>query len=241
MKDKMLLSAVLALVAIFFVQSTPAATKTSTQHGQAKVVSISGSATFRHANGESGSLKVGQILTEGASISTSPVATVELDLGVNGQSLTISKDSTVAIDQLDFTGSGADTVINTRLNLTKGGLYANVKKLAANSKYEIKTANGVAGVRGTSLSILSNGVAHVWQGSLSIVHFVNGVASQPFLVPAGQTVYPPGTPGGVPTLVPLPAEMERPDTAFDEQPDRERLPNTTTFDKIVKGKHNSAK
>lgn len=241
MKEKMFHSALLALAAVFFVQSAQAATKAGTQPGKAKVVQIIGRATYQDASGQQGNLKVGQILGEGASISSGPAATVELSLGVNGESLTIMPDSTVAIAQLDFTGTGADAVVNTRLNLTKGGLHGNVKKLAANSKYEIKTSTCVAGVRGTSYSILASGIAHVWQGSLNVVYIVGGVASQPFLVLAGQTVYPPTTPGGVPTLGPIPAEMELPDTTVVTVPDKETLPNTTTFDKIVKNKRNSPK
>jgi len=196
----------LALAAMFFVNPAQAITNAGTQQGQAKVVKINGNATYQ-SGGQSRDLKVGQILTAGASISTGPAATVELSLGVNGQSLTISKDSTVAIDQLDFTGTGADTVINTKLNLTKGGLNGNVKKLAANSKYEIKTANGVAGVRGTSFAIFSNGVTHVSEGAVYMVYFIGGKFSEPFLVLKDQTVYPPTTPGGVPTLGPIPPGM----------------------------------
>ena len=197
----------LALAAVFFINSAQAVTNAGTQQGQAKVTKITGNATYRSAS-QSGDLKVGQILTAGASISTGPAATVDLSLCVNGQSLTISSDSTVAIDQLDFTGTGDEAVINTRLNLTKGGLNGNVKKLAGNSKYEIKTANGVAGVRGTTYAILSNGVTHVFRGAVYMRFVVGGVASEPFLVLAGQTVYPPTTPGGVPTLGPRPSEMD---------------------------------
>ncbi len=199
-----------ALAAVFFVTPAQAVNNADTQQGKAKVAKITGNATYNNANGQSGDLKVGQILQAGATINTGPAATVELNMGVNGQSLTVSPDSTVAIDQLDFTGTGADTVVNTRLNLTKGGLNGNVKKLAANSKYEIKTANGVAGIRGTSYSILANGVLHVWQGSVYMFYVVGGIASEPFLVLEGQTAYPPTTPGGVPTLGPMPDIMNRP-------------------------------
>ena len=214
----------LALAAVLFANPAQAVTNAGTQQGQAKVAKITGNATYQSA-GQSGDLKVGQILQAGASISTGPAATVELNLGVNGQSLTISPDSTVAIDQLDFTGTGADTVINTRLNLTKGGLNGNVKKLAANSKYEIKTANGVAGVRGTSFAILSNGVLHVITGSVYMIYFIGDKLSEPFLVLEGQTVYPPTTAGGVPTLGPTPTRGS--DGPFFTIPDGKRTETPT--------------
>ncbi len=218
----------LALAAVFFVSSTQAATNAGTQPGKATVTKINGDATYKSAGGQGGDLKVGQILAEGDTINTGAAATVELNLGVNGQSLTIKPASSVTLDQLNFTGTGADTVINTRLNLTKGGLNGNVKKLAANSKYEVKTANGVAGVRGTSFSILSNGVTHVWQGSVIMIFVVNGVFSEPFLVLEGQTVYPPTTPGGKPTLGDLPPTMTR-DTAITVPDDRRGTPTTVVF------------
>ncbi len=218
---------VLALATVVFVTPAQAVTNAGTQQGKATVVKVNGSATFKAASGQGGDLKVGQILEAGASISTGPAATVELNMGVNGQSLTVKSDSTVAIDQLDFTGTGADTVVNTRLNLTKGGLNGNVKKLAANSKYEIKTANGVAGVRGTSFSALASGVVHVWQGSVYMIYIVGGVASAPILVLEGQTVFPPTTPGGKPTLGDLPPGMER-GTGYTV-PDKESAPAPLTL------------
>ena len=198
----------LALTAAFFITSAQAVTNAGTQQGKAKVVKITGNATYNAANGEKGNLKVGQILEAGATISTGVAATVELNLGVNGNLLVIKPDTTVAIDQLDFTGTGADTVANTRLNLTKGGLNGNVKKLARNSNYEIKTANGVAGVRGTAYTIDSNGVVHVWDGAVNITYTVRGV-SKTVTVLQGQTMYPPDATHTEPYLGEIPTDWNR--------------------------------
>ncbi len=195
----------LALAAVFFVNSAPAATNADTQQGKAKVTRIKGAATYK-SGGQSGDLKVGQILHAGDSVSTGLATTVELDLGANGKSLTINPDSTVAIDKLDLSEGGA--VINTRLNLTKGGLSGNVKKLTAGSKYEVQTAKGVAGVRGTSYSALASGVVHVFSGSIIVIYVIDGKESAPVEVLEGQTLYPPTEPGGVPTLGPFLDELK---------------------------------
>jgi len=216
----------LALAAAFFVSSAQAATSAGTQPGQAKVTKITGTATFK-GGGQSGELKVGQILGAGATISTGVAATVELDLGVNGKSLTIKPDSTVAIDKLDFSNTCEGTVINTRLNLTKGGLSGNVKKLARESKYEVQTAKGVAGVRGTSYSILSSGVIHVWTGSMMVVYTLDdGTQTDPIEVVAGQTMYPPTPPSRVPTLGP-PTGFEDPTVV--EVPEAGARPGFPTY------------
>ena len=50
------------------------------------------------------------------------------------------------------------------------GGYTIVKKLAATSKYEVKTPNGVAGIRGTEYSISASGDVQVVSGSIVVVY-----------------------------------------------------------------------
>ena len=64
--------------------------------------------------------------------------------------------SLLIIDKLTTTDTGADTVSDTELNLKQGGIYASVKKLSPASQYLVKTPTGIAGVRGTQVSILLN-------------------------------------------------------------------------------------
>src|SRR5215471_14798802 len=61
----------------------------------------------------------------------------------------ILEDSALAIDKLTTTQTGADVVSETQLDLQRGRIMGNVKKMSAASKYEVKIPNGVAGIRGT--------------------------------------------------------------------------------------------
>jgi hypothetical protein len=64
--------------------------------------------------------------------------------------------STLVIDKLTTTSSGADTVSDTELNVKKGSIFASVKKLSPAAQYLVKTPTGIAGVRGTQFSITLN-------------------------------------------------------------------------------------
>jgi hypothetical protein len=65
-------------------------------------------------------------------------------------------NSTLAIDKLSTTSSGADTVGDTELDLKQGSIYASVKKLSPTAEYLVKTPTGIAGVRGTELFLSLN-------------------------------------------------------------------------------------
>ncbi len=68
----------------------------------------------------------------------------------------VMADSSLTIDKLTTTDTGADTVSDTELDLKKGGIYASVKKLSPAAQYLVKTPTGIAGVRGTQFSIMLN-------------------------------------------------------------------------------------
>lgn len=64
--------------------------------------------------------------------------------------------TTLVIDKLTTTSSGADTVSDTELDLKQGSIYASVKKLSPAAQYLVKTPTGIAGVRGTQFTIALN-------------------------------------------------------------------------------------
>jgi len=77
-------------------------------------------------------------------------------------------DSVLGIDKLTSLQTGADVVTETQLDLKRGRLTGNVKKLSAASKYEVKLPNGVAGVRGTLFDIQAVGIVKVYIGSMIV-------------------------------------------------------------------------
>src|SRR5437899_7982601 len=66
--------------------------------------------------------------------------------------------------------TGADTVSETQLDLQRGKIFGNVKKMSAASRYEVKLPNGVAGIRGTIYTLTASGVVQVLVGSVVIAY-----------------------------------------------------------------------
>jgi hypothetical protein len=85
--------------------------------------------------------------------------------------------------------------------LKNGRILGSVKKMAAASKYEVKTPVGVAGIRGTEYDIDSRGKVTIVTGAAVVVYVINGTILPPVNVGTGQTVTPP-TAGGQPTVSP---------------------------------------
>ena len=119
-------------------------------------------------------------------------------------------NSTIAIDRLNTTDTGADTVSDTELDLKEGKIFASVKKLSGASQYLVKIPNGVAGVRGTWFSLGADGGTSVFEsksGGLLLASSHHGTP-QTVQVNEGQMFDPTATPppGGAPATVPIPAD-----------------------------------
>lgn len=69
----------------------------------------------------------------------------------------MTSGTTLKIDKLTISDTGVDTVSDTELDLQKGRIFANVKKLSPASQYLVKIPNGIAGVRGTFFGLDANG------------------------------------------------------------------------------------
>jgi len=115
-------------------------------------------------------LKVGTMLYSGATIKTGGGSVVDLFLGNSAGFVRVTENSTLVLDKLAFTDTGADTVVEVQLNLPDGTILGNVNKLSAASKYEVKVPNGVAGIRGTRFRISSSAYVVLLDGSLIMVY-----------------------------------------------------------------------
>lgn len=108
----------------------------------------------------------------------------------------VTPNTTIGIEKLTVTDTGADTVSDTELNLKQGKIYASVKKLTGASQYLIKLPNGIAGVRGTLFSISADGSCQCYDskagGVLLSMIGDNGNANTGNILP-GQGCGPGGT------------------------------------------------
>lgn len=69
----------------------------------------------------------------------------------------MTSGTTLKVDKLTISDTGVDTVSDTELDLQKGRIFANVKKLSPASQYLIKIPSGIAGVRGTFFGLDASG------------------------------------------------------------------------------------
>lgn len=143
--------------------------------GRAEVKKVTGHATRINAAGVSSPLAEGMVLGAGDTVATGPSSTVDLWLGLNGDALRVDPDTTLRFDVLDIANI-AERRVTTRLSLSKGGVTGNVlSKLSAASKYEIKTATGVAEIHGTIYAFKSNGTLVVSKGVVNFSYVDKGV------------------------------------------------------------------
>src|SRR5438552_5109721 len=157
--------------------------------GKAVVRSVRGHAQYAEG-GQWLELKPGHVLKPGANIRTANESQVDLFLDQNGPMVRLVENTTLGIDKLNFEATGIETVIETQLDLKSGRILGIVKKMAHNSKYEIKTPNGVAGIRGTEYDVSATTVVRVVSGSLVVVYVKSDGTVLTQVVNAGEMFVP---------------------------------------------------
>lgn len=193
-------------------QSQPG-TAITTEAGRIVVVQVTGE-VYVFTTGETLRFPVrnGSLILQSQSLATGPKASVMLAFS-NGATITIGENALIAIDE--FTqkpfgemfkmaqASGEPSASTTRMNLVRGEIIANVKKLnkEENSSFEIKTPIGVAGIRGTTfrlsfIPIETNGATgaepNITQADFSLI-MLEGVIEmsvpnrpRPIVIPQGK-------------------------------------------------------
>jgi hypothetical protein len=107
----------------------------------------------------------------------------EADISVNGtaSALRLTNKTTLNIPSMSYVGTAREGDTTTMLNLMTGAVLGNVKKISANSRYEITTPHGVAGIRGTDFKVeaipTSEGNFHVRFDSITGVVTVSAVVN----------------------------------------------------------------
>jgi hypothetical protein len=144
-------------VLIFSALSSHAA-----QLATAKVIEITGTVTKYSTDGSNAPLKVGDILVQGDSVSTTAMSSTNLVFS-NGSELTVEENTSLTIatmEQAPFHSSqsyeqlAADpSQSQTLLELNYGELNGHVKKLQSGSRFDIQTPLGTAAIRGTTYNV----------------------------------------------------------------------------------------
>jgi hypothetical protein len=162
------------LVAVIAATALPAILCAQTHQGKAEVRAVKGNAMFSTGGAPWIPLKTGTVLGSGATVKTGPGSVVDLFLGNSAGTVRVTENTTLALDKLALTDTGADTVVEVQLNVPEGTILGNVNKLSAASKYEIKVPNGVAGIRGTKYRISSTSYIVLLEGTLIYVYVPPG-------------------------------------------------------------------
>jgi hypothetical protein len=179
-----------ALLATTLVVSANA----QTQQGEARVYGLKGSADYSDGGGTWMPLRVGKVLRAGSLIRTAAESEVNLNLKQNGPTVRVTENTTMGLDKLLFEMTGADIVIETRLDLQKGRIQGRVNKTSDASKYEVKTPRLVAGIRGTEYDITADGMVVVKSGTVSVAFIKADGTQLNFTVNEKQT-FDPAIPG----------------------------------------------
>src|SRR5437867_3443943 len=106
----------LAAVCLFAAFSLQIPTSAQTQPGRAEVRAFKGTVTYTTNGSGAKPLKVGTILSSGATLRTGPDSTVDLFLGSSAGILRIGEKTSLSVDKLALTETGADTVVEVQLN-----------------------------------------------------------------------------------------------------------------------------
>ena len=114
-------------------------------------------------------LKKGSVVRVGDAVRTGEKTRLELKMK-DGSRVRLGASSKLTIDEGSFQKNGERKV---GLTMWVGRVWAKVaKELGSESKFEVQTANAVAGVRGTSFTVVANqdlsAVVRVYSGSVGV-------------------------------------------------------------------------
>lgn len=143
------------LIALAFVgMATINAADSGDIQGKAIVRAIHGTVDFSTDGTTWNRLRVNMELDPGVKIRTAPDSYCNLNINGSASAVRVAEDTIMAVPTMSRTGESRDSDTTTMLDLQSGTILGNVKKLAGNSRYEITTPHGVAGIRGTDFQVV---------------------------------------------------------------------------------------
>jgi len=159
------------------------------QSGQAEVRGIMGGVMFSTAGDAAAPLRVGMVLNPGSVIKTSGGSAVDLYLGEGAGTVRMTANSTLAIDKLVRSSAGPGAVEEVQLYLPEGTLLGFGNKMSDLTKYQVKVANGIAGIHSAGFRINSQGFVVVIEGELAFAYVPSEGKAVPLKLHAPPAVY----------------------------------------------------
>lgn len=157
----------------------------------ATVIEVHGKARFSTDKKNWQPVRNGSVFGAGAVVQTADNSILTFRLGENASdTVKMSPDSVIAIDSLSSQSTASGVSEDFELDLRDGQITGHSRKPSAQSHYEIKFQNGVAGVRDEShYRINSFGQVDAITGSL-IVSVMAGGNANAMIVTAGNRLNP---------------------------------------------------
>jgi hypothetical protein len=119
------------------------------QASTAMIRSVIGSAQWSIGGGAMRAATPNMILQEGATIQTGADSAVDMQVNGHTSTVRLTSNTTMTLSTMKALGGDSETVLDVRA----GTILSSVRKLSKNSKYQVITARGVAGIRGTDFLV----------------------------------------------------------------------------------------
>jgi hypothetical protein len=158
----------------------------SDHQGNAYVRYEVGAPMYSKAGGAPQKLERKMVLHPGDTIITDAKAHVDLALGNNNGTFQVGPNSQVTMEKLTYKYTGLEPIHDTQITLAKGKIYGIANRMAAASKYEIKTPKGVAGIRGTIYGAWDNGNIAVVKGKAAMGLIMPDASVRQFVINSGE-------------------------------------------------------
>lgn len=149
--------------------------------GKATVRSIHGTVTYLGDDNQWHPVKPNMRFGPGVTFKTGPDGTADISINGTASAVRMTNSTTLQIPTMSYIGNSREGDTSTMLNLKTGAILGNVKKISANSRYEVMTPHGVAGIRGTDFNVevvpLPNGDVTVKFDSITGVITVSAIVN----------------------------------------------------------------
>jgi hypothetical protein len=133
---------------------------------QAEVSGVFGVATAQTNGLPEAQLHAGTQLSAGTIIRVAPRGAVDLYLGSEAGVIRLTQSTMLTLEQLQKTNSGSETY----LHLQYGTMLGNGAKLRTGSRYQVKTATGVAAIGNAAFRLHAEGYFVVVDGRAQFAH-----------------------------------------------------------------------
>jgi hypothetical protein len=150
---------------LFAVFASDAAENTASLSSAAEVSGVFGSA-LANAGSEDKPIRTGAKLTAGTTVRTDSGAAMDIFLGSEAGVIRLTQNTTLRIERLADTNGQADIY----LHLQRGTVLGNGSQASIGSRYQIKTAVGVASLGSSAFRLHAEGYLVVMSGAAHFAH-----------------------------------------------------------------------